>query len=592
VTVENREVRVVIGFWRNTYVVPASHPAPEELCGRLDRLAQEAAPEVCAQRLEQALAPDDPSVWLIRELTLEFPMDAGRQAEDRASRAWGEQFSRGLLAAVTREPVGEDVLHFPDRAAFLAQFLSDLVSGRAWGKWYYDEFDWLHATAPGRAIAEALMREPAHAAAAIVRLAVSGCLRDVLLSLTPAEARDVYGLCGAPGGPAKDDAVRAWTGRLLELWNEAPLRVREENLQRDGLWLFGRAAVGQAGAVDDPNLRAALDGLLALRAELAAAPSASALDALVRSAASGGGGDRSPALEFLARTAQGDTAWAAEAAGVLLSEDFRRRAPGVRRHAGQVLLTKFGGLFRLGRSFLESGMEEFAASGTVPAAAVRHAVAVACIGAARAHRAADDPAVRLFTGYEGNWGAAVPCGASVATLLGLLAASGRCRGERLSPGTLMLPSGAQAVLVRDTLQNEWVWAREGESRDAIEEGVRAIAATTCAMPEVIQEDAAEQRAFGWFCSREAPADLSCVLAARAVLRHFSRRLMGFQATGPEYLWANFLDAQASVEEIGDRLEVTLADTPLSLVLRMAGIWTESYYVPWIGREICLRRQSE
>src|SRR5262249_42874803 len=87
-------------------------------------------------------------------------------------------------------------------------------------------------------------------------------------------------------------------------------------------------------------------------------------------------------------------------------------------------------------------------------------------------------------------------------------------------------------------------------------------------------------------------DLIGTIAARAVLRHFARRLIGFNASGPDHLYTNFLAGRTIIEDTVYRLEVEIMPPPLSVVLRMAGIHDEVYPASWIGREVWLRQTSE
>jgi broad specificity phosphatase PhoE len=71
-----------------------------------------------------------------------------------------------------------------------------------------------------------------------------------------------------------------------------------------------------------------------------------------------------------------------------------------------------------------------------------------------------------------------------------------------------------------------------------------------------------------------------VLYARAVLRHFAGRLMGFEWSGGEHLWRNFLAGTGSVTVTDDGLDVRLPASPLRLVARMAGAHGLTYELPW------------
>jgi hypothetical protein len=83
-------------------------------------------------------------------------------------------------------------------------------------------------------------------------------------------------------------------------------------------------------------------------------------------------------------------------------------------------------------------------------------------------------------------------------------------------------------------------------------------------------------------------DLVSALLARAALKEFARRLMGLQASSPEHLCRNFLEGVGTIRTLPERIEVELPRSPLSLVLQLSGLSTQTYTVPWLeGREVCL-----
>jgi hypothetical protein len=127
---------VTIERLHSIYLVPQQHPAPEDLRWRLDAVMGNRLASVCGQLLAQALHADDPSIWLIRRLDVDLALDAGAVDDELLARAWGRRMATAIVRAIARGADGDTVLHFPDRAAYLAQFVGDLAEGRAWGKWY------------------------------------------------------------------------------------------------------------------------------------------------------------------------------------------------------------------------------------------------------------------------------------------------------------------------------------------------------------------------------------------------------------------------------------------------------------------------
>ena len=77
-------------------------------------------------------------------------------------------------------------------------------------------------------------------------------------------------------------------------------------------------------------------------------------------------------------------------------------------------------------------------------------------------------------------------------------------------------------------------------------------------------------------------DLAWSLLARALMRAFARRLMGFDQSSLEYLYHNFLAGTSTVHVQQDLLEVQLPCSPLHVILRMAGVDGQSYALPWLN----------
>ena len=77
----------------NVYRVAADDPAPDELRFRLDKLAANEVVHACRSRLAEWLEDDDPSIWIIRSLDVDFAVDASACFSQRAGSAWGEHLA-------------------------------------------------------------------------------------------------------------------------------------------------------------------------------------------------------------------------------------------------------------------------------------------------------------------------------------------------------------------------------------------------------------------------------------------------------------------------------------------------------------------
>ncbi len=162
--------------------------------------------------LEAVLAPilprDDPRVWVIRNLDVDFTFPAEVDDPRALAYAWAREIARSLACAIRD---GEGVTHFASRAAFLAQFAADVAAGRDTGCWYYESFASLRALPRSAVIREAIVREPEEAAAVLFELARTQRLEPVLRVLHENSAR----LIADAAFPASDANV-APSPRMIE----------------------------------------------------------------------------------------------------------------------------------------------------------------------------------------------------------------------------------------------------------------------------------------------------------------------------------------------------------------------------------------
>jgi len=411
--------------WLNTYVVAdgqlVRHAAIQDVRRRIDRCVAEELPESCGLSLRHRLDDASPAVWRIRKLHLDFTVDVSAPGAGDVAQAWGDLVAARILEIIGHGVASDEVLCFPNRAAYLAQFAFDLTAGRAWSKWYYEEFRSLDALATGRAISVALTREPEQGARTILHLAESGRLDEILLVLTETDTQAIYTQCfGGPKGPHSSEKLSGWglevspssqefspwgpeashssqelsrrrpevsfssqelsqwSGRLLAVWNEEPMSPAgaQKNFHTALRWL-ARGALRFPGAEQDSAASAAVDGLLELRRVLAALRSLIVADRLVRGLAEQKVGIEEAitvalkegavapenGLRFLFRVAEGDGDWAVQAATVLLRD---QRPPVHAALAGEArvpladesMLTLFGGIFLVGPALVKLRVNE------------------------------------------------------------------------------------------------------------------------------------------------------------------------------------------------------------------------------------------
>jgi hypothetical protein len=682
----NSDALVTLGRWSGTYFVPANYSAPQDLQRRADSIVADRLASDCSLCLEQSLDAADPAVWRIRDLTVNLALEASFSDPQDVARSWGRRLAAEIYSVVERGEVSDSILRFPNMAAFLAQFIFDLAAGRAWEKWYYQEFEGLRVLSVRQAICAIFLRGDPLPVELILNLLSAGQLETVLFALDDADALLIFDLCfDSASATPSGDALEKWTGVVLELWNAAPLRAasRDQHRFRDALRLFARTLSQFPAALGDLRLKSVINGLLDLRRVLSAIGSTHVLDSIIRNLASGhlqsamelavgaGCNDPTAALTFFAERMQGDQHWGAQAVAVILGESHQEGfLTSGTMSEGESLLSSFGGIFLLGPSFDALRLDEFACAAAEPsespgktATLLRHLAAVKCLGRNHVCDSADDPALRLFSGFEGrSFRQALEildvrrlnlAGARNVLLQALMDCD-ESRKPCFFAELLSMPVGDPVFLLRDLAHDEWldllpvpaagpdvaglaqaslqglsnIW-QLGRVTLFLDESLSSLmdssplkqVADRVAMlrrrddsPEeqlatqlgITREQlafrlSAPQRHYPYFCLSQYwpdfeldPAlDYTFSLISRAALKHFARKLLGFESSSPDHLHQNFLSGLSEIRSVDARLEVRLPASPLSLILRMTGLQQQKFAPAWLkGSEVWLLPPQE
>src|ERR1041385_4378187 len=141
----------------NRYLVPAEHQATEEVRHLCESSLATTLSEALAGVLRQSLPAHDSSLWFIRRLELDFAINTELHTSCLPD-IWAKEIAAGL--ADTLREAGTEVLRFPDRAAYMANFFLDLAEGSAWNKWYYTPFDGLRMLSVSAALRTAICDAP------------------------------------------------------------------------------------------------------------------------------------------------------------------------------------------------------------------------------------------------------------------------------------------------------------------------------------------------------------------------------------------------------------------------------------------------
>ncbi|HSF43579.1 MAG TPA: hypothetical protein VLT87_27545 [Thermoanaerobaculia bacterium] len=524
------------------YRLPAGHPQPAAARHRLDRLVAAELPRLLSSLLAPALPAGDPSLWLIRRLDVDLSCDLAAADDARLARAWAGEVGSALMRTLARGPDGETVLRFPDRASFLARFLTDLAAGLAWGRWYYACFESLRSLPTSAALREALLREPGEIPAVLARLLAAGDLEPILREFSD---RSCEQLLAAALPTAGGDPDRGLLSALAGV--AAPLPPPEpQALARAGLRLLAEATGPNGEILGRPGLAAGIAWIVGLAAALArmgepgaflAGLAAGDLTAAAVSLRTAGLPALLPLLPAWSRAVSGDRAWLDGLVRTLMA---KRQAPAPAAESVAGLESDFAGVFFLLPSWLALHLETLLDELDRPRvrAALRWLALVKAFGRKRANAAFHDPALRLAAGLT------VPPATALARL-----AEEPALGEALARA---LPEHL---------------ARQRRADDPIADRDRE---------HLLLGDLPA------FSALSPDLDHATALVANAVLRHFAGRLMGFGRSSAEHLVVSFLAGPGEVHARPLGYRVVLPRMPLAVVARMAGAHGLSCEIPWLG----------
>ena len=244
--------RLEIRRLRAQYLLPAEHPYPEKIKDRLDRIIRRDLVPSIATALGPWFSDADSSIWLIRELRFESTVNIAWET-DQLSRAMTSRLARAFDANLQGDSDDGNVRYFPNRAAYLSSFLTDLAAGSAWSQWYYESFHGLKMLPISAALRTAICDDPKTGKESLSQL-TNDELKKIVRALTPQDA------CGVVETFA-DHLERGDDASCCQkVWNEWEKNVTDPSVFGDEwqrvLYLSIRAGHDQEGIDLEPTARA------------------------------------------------------------------------------------------------------------------------------------------------------------------------------------------------------------------------------------------------------------------------------------------------------------------------------------------------
>lgn len=531
---------LTIADFQANYYLPQGVPERASVRARLDRIARQHLPDAMAEKLVPS--PDDEgAVYRIRNLHVDLWLDTLGMSDGEIADRWSRALVTATLQALMRAPPSE-VVRYDDHAHFVAAFLDDLIAGRAWSRWVYEEFSPLRGLPVGQVVAHLLAPRPGLLVGVAQRLDRDRRLESLLTRLEPPDVRLIWerglGFGGLTGGLPDVPIKGAVLDRILEALGVGVAMERggAEVVARNALRLYLQAAMAHPALVEAPALGAVSCQLALLHQVWAARPGPWLWEALAR----------------------GEIEGPAALVPVL---DGLGSEMAVARNWLRVMLVQPSGRAYLAR--------------LVPLAVPQVRVgdepaALAEDGGREDQRTSPQQVVTNFAG--------------LALLLPIIRDLGLY--EHLEPeGVYQMLLAAVGSRYRPLAWGDaapgWLsgvpprafeWAREA-----------AVAWPDLAAwgePESLTRDA------------EAAADHLGLLPGAAfallVLRRFAEGLRGFDASSPAYLAEQFINLPGYLTIGAETLEAHLSRAPLGIVLQMAGQDGDRGPIPWLeGRHLSI-----
>ena len=631
---------LVIDRFQAEYLIPASHSAPARIKADLDAVVRGQLPQALMAVLTRWLGGEE-GIWLIRRLDLDLTVNVAWESQQLA-RHWAQNLVQ-LLAQI-RHHAGENAIYFDDAVQYRAHFVVDLAAGQAWQRWYYGPFGGLRALPTSAALRTTLLDDAQEGILTLLTLTPQQ-LAAVLDAISPADAQRMVE--GMSAGAQGSDLVVP----LMEVWQAWHTSAHAVHGAHAALQLAFGAGRGGDAAAQAARLRAA--AILVALAHFMAGGGGVHAQKLAQAVIHGD----VATLFLIVGAAQGEglqpllaapVAWRREVVATLLAKQVS-----ITVLSQPLRSTPFGGVFLLLPMLEKLSVNEEPLAADQQTAAdqptanlLRFLTLVKCCGQGRGARLFYDPLIRDLLGIHPTWtveaAAHWQAQLSEARLAEILAALHDDELPSRQPSALVIAAVRQqrrmAGLVIDGQTGSWLHAlyAGGGGKRGMAKGLaawllshhedRAIICEDAPLRQFLQEEAellleplpaphAQVQGRAWIdelparysqlaadlaflqlpaALRDKPAvDLALSLLAQQVLRRFAARLPGFARSSLPYLFANFLDFAATVEEEETRRVVRTSRPPLNMILSMTGICRSSYQLTWLdARPVALFQEEE
>ncbi len=530
------------------YNIPRSLDNSSYLQRRLDHIAQEYLTAALENQL-QNFKPDEVIIF-IEQMEVNLTLDLSQIDDGKIAKNW----AKNLLAAINKiiSQQGNSVIIFPNRGDFIASFLKDLLHGKAWDYWYYQEFDFLQSFSLGEAILTVLVEDGDTGRDALLELTRWDSLDLLLRTLSDSQVDTIVNQCILPPSPRVIllSTFPVWVQRVRALLDRGFILTYQQSRDVTRLYLNLLRQHPELGP--DVNLARFINDLLQLRENISKMTNQVEFISNLQSenwnvAFSFLDKARNSGQQLLTNLMRETTG--KEVINLLLSLQLETKELAVNQRkktpANRRIFTDFGGIFLLIAAIIDLKIYEFLQNCPYPQSQVipkanllLWLIALQCLGKLDSQQAMSDTGLALFAGF------AQPPQLEIS----------QNYPASLTPEIHAAFTEAFAEYLREILKQPSLFR------------YRHTLASAPVMNSLISD-------LQWDC---ALGNVSSI-----ILRGFMDKLGAFADSSPEYLRRNFLESQAEIEIACDEIKVSFITCPLQMVLRMAGFDSNTWEVPWL-----------
>jgi hypothetical protein len=524
---------------------------------RLDRIATDLLARALDDQIADLTDSNDP-ICFIRQMEVNLTLDPTHLDDRQLAAIWADALYKGILQTLSHPD--SSVVIFSNWGEFLASFLEDLLRGRAWDYWYYEEFDFLRSDSVSQAALKVLVKDGDTGRDALLELTRRGSLERLLAILSDREVEIITDRCLLPPSPRVilPNALPVWVQSLRSLLGSG--LTLTFTLSRDVIRLYLNLLRQHPELGPDVNLARFISDVLQLRQTVAAMSDRAAFlsylesDNWTATLNQLGRGSGQQLLMSLMRQLTGGEV-------VTLLRDLQVETP---QPISQRVVTPYGGIFFLVGAIADLELYDFLQrcpypepEGISKIGILLWAIALQFLGYENATQATRDRGLALFAGLS-----------KVPELTQL-----QRYVETFTPAMHAAFIEQFQVHLTEQLSHpkQFGLAPLFSSNAAVSLDWFSLCKESTSLLPDIQWDAA----------------LTAV--SSTVLQAFAIKLGAFSDSSPAYLCRNFLESQAALEISSHQLIVRFLTCPLQMVLRMAGFDRDSWEIPWLeNRQLSFR----